>query len=508
MQIAGSFLRGLMLDAARFVESPAYYRRFLDFCAEWQINAVIFRLTDDQGCALHFRSHPELRTHTNALSPSEVAELARYAAARGIELIPEIESLGHSRYITQTPEHSELNDQGPDGHAEFSALIPLHPKTLQLLGDLYAEAADLFSSRYLHAGCDEVNWGGSAFSRALLIDRTRAQVCGDYLNALHARIHELGKEMIVWDDMVLRHDPTVLDHLDRRIILHDWEYAGIDATVIAARLALAGEKGFRMIGGPALHWCKWGPRVGTAQLRNIDAYADVYFRDVARDPTANGNPIDGSALGVIVCNWCPARTIRDAIWDGLAYAAVAINEGGAAARATAFPRFVERHFGATWNAAWADALVTIYDAAPTRESLPVPWANDDELRRAIEAAPRPAIPFNSFLAKIDALQPCVRRNHADFAALRLSFAYLAQVCRRQAAVRGLQGQALSVALAEVARGDSALATSLAADWREGRAGDPLAELDHAPADWAYGPEDWLHGRFLAAARYAGMRQTR
>ena len=64
-------LRGLMLDAARLVESPDYYRRFLDFCADWGINAVIFRLTDDQGCALRFRSHPELVTHPNALTPEE-----------------------------------------------------------------------------------------------------------------------------------------------------------------------------------------------------------------------------------------------------------------------------------------------------------------------------------------------------------------------------------------------------------------------------------------------------
>ncbi|MGD0871683.1 MAG: hypothetical protein ABSB88_19190 [Bryobacteraceae bacterium] len=28
-------LRGLMIDAARLPESPAHYRRNIDFCAEW-----------------------------------------------------------------------------------------------------------------------------------------------------------------------------------------------------------------------------------------------------------------------------------------------------------------------------------------------------------------------------------------------------------------------------------------------------------------------------------------
>jgi hypothetical protein len=491
-------LRGLMLDAARLVESPDYYRRFLDFCAEWGVNAVIFRLTDDQGCALRFRSHPELVTHPNALTPEEAQALASYAAARGIELIPEIESLGHSHYITRAPAHADLDDQAPGGHSWANALIPLHPTTLRILGDLYAEAAALFPGRYLHAGCDETNWGGSDFSQELLKTRTKAQVWGEYLNALNAKVRALNREMIIWDDMVLQNEPAILDGLDRSIILHDWEYAGTDPAPVAARLALAREKGFRMIGGPALHWCQWGPRAGTVQLANIDAYADVYHHP------------DERALGVIATNWCPARTLRDAVWDGLAYAAVAMNEGGAVARATAFRRFVERHYGAEWNERWGELFTMLYAAAPTRQGdtpvrLLVPWASAEELQQAIVAAPLPPQPFPDLLDALDRLQPAVRRNHADFAALRLTVAYLAHLYWRQAAVGGLSGDALRAALAEVARRDAALADQLAADWRATRAGDPLAGYAHLDV-WGFGPEDWLHGRFLAAARFT--RETR
>jgi hypothetical protein len=488
-------LRGLMLDAARWVESPDYYRRFLDFCAEWRINAVIFRLTDDQGCAVRFRSHPELVTHANALTPKAVAGLARYAAKRGVELIPEIESLGHARYITQTAQHADLNDHDPDGTAGYNAVIPLHPKTLRLLGDLYAETVELFPSRYLHAGCDEVNWGGSAFSRDLLATRSRAAVWSEYLNTLRARIEELGRQMIIWDDMVLQHDPGILDRLDRRIILHDWEYAGTDPAPVAARLALARDKGFRMIGGPALHWCKWGPRVGTAQLGNIDAYADVY--------RAAG---DGASLGVIVTNWCPSRYVRDSIWDGLAYAAVAMNEGGAPARTIAFPRFVERHYGAAWDDAWAEVFTAVYDGAPTRHGrepapLVIPWANEDELQRAVGAAPMPSLPFERTLGRLDELQGRVRRHSADFAAFRLSIAYLAHLYWRHATVRGRAGGELATRLAEVARRDAAMADALAGDWRAGRAGDPEIVFDGI-AGWGLGAQDRLHSRFMTAARFS------
>ncbi len=500
-------IRGLMLDAARLVESLDYYRRFLDFCAEWEINTVIFRLTDDQGCALRFRGHPELLTHPNALTPDEAAALARHAAARGIELIPEIESLGHSHYITRTTEHADLDDQAAGGHSWANALIPLHPKTMRILGDLYTEAAALFHGRYLHAGCDETNWGGSAFSQDLLKTRAKAQIWGDYLNALHAQVRSLGREMIIWDDMVLQHEPAILDHLDRSIILHDWEYAGSDPAPVAARLALAREKGFRMIGGPALHWCKWGPRVGADQLRNIDVYADIFLKGEESVTLAKNaaNAGGNSSLGVIATHWCPARYFRDAIWDGLAYAAVAMNKGCAAARATAFRRFVERHYGAEWDKTWAGVFTTLYAAAPTRQDskpvrLLVPWASAEELRQAIAAAPLPPQPFAGLLDTLNALEPTVRRNHSDFAALRLTVDYLAHIYWRQAAVRGQSGDALRAALAEVARRDAALAGRLAADWLATRPGDPLAGYAQLDA-WGFGPEDWLHGRFLAAARF-------
>ncbi|MFZ2655681.1 MAG: family 20 glycosylhydrolase [Victivallales bacterium] len=499
-------LRGLMLDAARLVESMDCYRRFIDFCAEWKVNSLIFRLTDDQGCALRFRSHPELLTHSNALTPDDMRGLAEYARTAGVELIPEIESLGHTQYITRSAEHADLNDKGADGPDWANAIIPLHPGTMKLLGDLYEEAAGLFPSHYLHVGCDETNWGGSAFSQQQLATRSRAEIWGDFLNALHEKVCSLGRQMIIWDDVVLQHDPAILDRLDRRIILHDWNYWDSSSEPVTARLAKARDKGFRMIGGPALHWAKWGLRVGAEQLRNIDAYINVYLKGGESLTNADGEEDDCPTLAVIVTNWCPARYIRDSIWDGLAYSAVAMNEGSAQARATAFPRFVENHYGTAWNDVWADIFDALHASAPARQGehsarLLVPWANEDELQKAIDAEPLPSLPFESILKKLDALQQMIRRNHADFDAFRLSIAYLNHLYWRHVAVRGLEGRGLAKTITEIARRDSVIAEKLAVDWRSGRTGDPMTQLDQA-AIWGFGPEDWLHGRFQQAAQFS------
>src|SRR5579884_1471609 len=81
-------LYGLMADAGRVPEDPSYYRRAIDFCREWNMNAYLISLADDQGRAIRFKSHPELITHKNALTHDQARDLARYAQERGVKLIP------------------------------------------------------------------------------------------------------------------------------------------------------------------------------------------------------------------------------------------------------------------------------------------------------------------------------------------------------------------------------------------------------------------------------------
>ena len=120
-------LRGLMVDAARLPEPVSYYRRLIDFCHEWQVNALLVRLTDDQGAALRFQSHPELVTHRHALTLDEARDLAAYGEQRGVTLIPEIESFGHTRYITGVARYEHLEDRDPAAPSGFTGLSPVAP---------------------------------------------------------------------------------------------------------------------------------------------------------------------------------------------------------------------------------------------------------------------------------------------------------------------------------------------------------------------------------------------
>jgi hypothetical protein len=438
-----------MIDAARLPEPLPYYRRLVDHCAEWGFNAILFRLADDQGSALRFAGHPELVTHVHAYSPEELVGLVEYAAARGIDLIPEIESFGHTGYITRVPAYAHLLDADPAGNAHFTGIMPLHPEMLSLLGDLYREVAAVFPSRYLHAGCDEVNWGGSDYSRALIDQRGRSAVWAAHLNELNRLARSLDKELIVWGDHVLGGgpvaDPADLEALDRDIILHDWNYWDNDPSrsagwgprpgpvESAARLAL--ERGFRVVGGPAWGWCRWGVRPGESQLRNIDAFADVY--------RAAGDP---RCLGVLVTNWVPGRFILGSAWDGPAYAGTALEQGAESARREAFPRFVRRFYGAEWNAVWADLFRGLAAFTPPRRGCapgwlapfqPLLWSSDETLRAAIHDTRFDAhLPFARLRRQAAECTVTIQRNEAEFAAFELMLEYLEHLHWRAALTAG------------------------------------------------------------------------
>jgi N-acetyl-beta-hexosaminidase len=107
-----TMIRGVMLDAARVPESLGYYRRVIEFCSDWELNTLQFRLADDQGTALRFSSVTNLVTHADAFTPDQLSDLAEYGKTHGVDVIPELESFGHTGYITRSPPYAHLLDRG------------------------------------------------------------------------------------------------------------------------------------------------------------------------------------------------------------------------------------------------------------------------------------------------------------------------------------------------------------------------------------------------------------
>jgi len=497
-------IRGLMVDAGRLPEKLDYYRRVIDFCAAWGCNTLQFRLADDQGSALRFASVPGLLTHQNAFTPEQLRDLAAYGRQQGVNLLPEIESFGHTGYITRAPLYAHLLDREPNGSSDFTGLCPVDPETLELMTKLYAEVASIFPSMYLHGGCDEVNWGGSARSAEALRSRTRAQIWAEYLNALNRIAVDLHREFIVWGDYVLHKLPQVLPLLDPGIIIMDWEYGTNDAASVRSSLDRIQAHGARGIGAPALSCYQWGPRVGSEQLRNVDAFANAYL--------ASGS---AASLGVIVTNWIPSRYLQNSIWDSFAYAAVALTDGTATAQMSAFRRFVEKHYQTDWNPQWAEVFEGLYDAAPywpdsstaSWEGFPlsVPWSSDEQIRALVASGATAQNPFSRIASLLVVLEPNILTNLNDFQSFALCVQYLDRLFWRQATVveqarqRPLDRVKATWLIVAISARDKALAEALTDDWDVGRFADSAGALRPL---FGLRPKDQLLFQWKQAARYS------
>ncbi|MFZ1014647.1 MAG: family 20 glycosylhydrolase [Terracidiphilus sp.] len=493
-----------MVDAARVPETLDYYRRVIEFCAQWQLNTVHFRLADDQGTALRFNSVPGLFAHDHAFTPDQLKDLIRFASLHGIDLIPELESFGHTGFITRSATYAHLLDATPDRSSYFTGIIPLHPETLGLFAKLYREIADIFPSPYLHGGCDEVNWGGSAFSQAALRSKSRPQIWAEYLNALSRIAEDLGKQFIVWGDFVLHKEPEILDGLKRSIIVMDWNYWDTSADKFHDALVQVKAHGARAIGAPGLISYRWGARAGTNQLRNIDAFAQAYLETD-----------DAGSLGVILTNWVPSRYVQNSIWDGFAYAAVAFNEGPATAPKSAFRRFVERYYRAEWSEDWGQVFQLIYDAAPGFGEhappagmgllMPVPWSTDAELQASLKNRTVDPNPFTRLHGLLGSLRSSVHANRSDFEAFVLCVEYLEVAFWRESVIQKRAGKGVidragaGALMREIAARDQQLGAALSKTWDEGRFQDSPAKTKPL---FGMQPKDQLVFQFACAAAYS------
>jgi hypothetical protein len=465
--IKGEKIRGFMIDAPRATESMDYYFRLVDFCHEKQLNTIIFRLTDDQGSAYLFKSHPELNMREGAFTAAELTELINYAAKQGIQMIPEIESFGHSLYITHSKRYRFLNDSAAGN--DFNALIPVSDTTLRLMKDLYTEIAAIFPSPYFHIGCDEVNWGGSELSQNALKTRSKKQIWAEYVNTLNGYVRSLGKKTIIWGDVPIYVEKDVLDLLDKDIVIMDWNYSETSKVKIDSIARAALQRGFSVIGCPGVSWCRWGTRVGGQQFENINAYADVYC-----------NMDDPDNLGIVLSNWVPKRYLQNSQWDTYTIAAEILKNKGHYQYMDAIPAFVKDHFGAAFDANWEKIFKTVYENTPTflcgdQDSLEfLPWSSESQIREIAGRTKLYPNPFGDMFRLLSEYSDSVKINRDDFNDFKMTVGFMDYCFERQnklwqfAHSAGIDLKSAKSFLNNTAKMDMVQLVNMSSAWHNGR----------------------------------------
>jgi hexosaminidase len=174
--------RGLMLDVARHFLPKHDILRMVDLLAMHRMNVLHLHLTDDQGWRMEIRRYPRLtevgawrsespvgfgpdaltdgRPHGGFYTQDDLREIVAYAGARGITVIPEIESPGHVQAaIAAYPELGVASGDEPrevwTRYGISGNVLNLEESTVAFFRNVLDEVVDVFPSVFIGIGGDE-----------------------------------------------------------------------------------------------------------------------------------------------------------------------------------------------------------------------------------------------------------------------------------------------------------------------------------------------------------------
>jgi hypothetical protein len=373
-------IRMLMIDAARQNENMDYYRRVIDFAARYKMNAILCHLTDDQTSALYHEDYPELM-HAHAWRPQQVRELVDYARKRHIVLIPEIESLGHSRMFTRLPDYESYLHKTAENNPDESwmgtnipgftnVLCPASDAAVGYLLKMYGTAADSFPHPWLHIGFDEVDMTTCSRCQEKFGDLTHDQWLAKSLQQASALATAEGKKTALWGDMLLAH-PAVVDAISPSdTIIFDWHY---NHDVKDDSVRFFKEKGFEIIASPSL---VCAPHMIMPDEHNFQNIAR--FTAIAREHELSG---------INTTIWVPTRYMSDVLWTGVAWSAAHAWSGGIFDEDAFYAAFADDYFGTESGAEFRRATNTLLSTIWHRNEFNTGcWADQESLDAARKMA--------------------------------------------------------------------------------------------------------------------------
>lgn len=144
--------RGFMLDIARKPFTVGWIEDRIRELGDLKFNEFGLHFSDDQGFRIESDTHPEVVSRDH-LTKAQVKEIVALAAARHIQVVPEIDSPGHLGAVLAA--HPELQLRNAQGVATRGAIDISEDASAKIVDDLLDEYADLFPGSSWNLGGDE-----------------------------------------------------------------------------------------------------------------------------------------------------------------------------------------------------------------------------------------------------------------------------------------------------------------------------------------------------------------
>ena len=239
--------RGMHLDISRHFFGADYLKKHIDRLSFYKFNKLHLHLTDDQGWRIEIKQYPKLtsegawRTLDNKhdsicierskddpnfeidpryihekdgqkiyggyYTQEQMKELIAYAKERHIEIIPEVDMPGHMMAAIKSYPFL-LDGEAGWGELFSTPICPCKEEIYAFTKNVLGEIADLFPSKYVHIGADEVDketWKKSTnckefMNRHNLEDVNKLQ--SYFVHEMQDFLESKGKKIIAWDEIL------------------------------------------------------------------------------------------------------------------------------------------------------------------------------------------------------------------------------------------------------------------------------------------------------------------
>ncbi|MBN1808116.1 MAG: family 20 glycosylhydrolase [Planctomycetes bacterium] len=204
-------IRAYHLDLKCQLMSRSYLYELTDKLAAMRYNTIVVEYEDKFPYSEAVRPR-----HAESWAPGDARHYDDYCRARGMEVIPLIQSLGHLEFLT--PFHGDL--------AETAAMLcPLKSESAELVERMADEVLDAHpSARFLHVGGDEAwDLGTCPACRDAVEREGEGPVFGRHMEKILNHVLQRGVRPMMWADMPLSHTEA-FEYIDKAVVLVDWDY--------------------------------------------------------------------------------------------------------------------------------------------------------------------------------------------------------------------------------------------------------------------------------------------
>ncbi|EIM86188.1 beta-hexosaminidase [Stereum hirsutum FP-91666 SS1] len=298
--------RGFMLDTSRNYFAVDDILRTLDAMSMVKLNTFHWHVTDSQSFPLVVPGFEEISqkgaySSSSVYTADDVANIVSYAGARGIDVLVEIDTPGHTAIISEShPEHVACPQATPWGsyanEPPAGQLRLTSPDTTSFTSSLLLSVSSMFPSTLMSTGGDEVNMNcyaadeetqvwlnetGKSIAEALsefVLDTHEVLRNGSGSEEVNGKVVG-GKTPVVWEEMVLNYNVP----LPNDTVIMVW--------ISSANAAAVAAKGYNFVHAASDYFyldCGAGEWIGDKPTGNswCDPFK-TWQKSYSFDPTAN-----------------------------------------------------------------------------------------------------------------------------------------------------------------------------------------------------------------------------